>query len=181
MSDLRRDLNYYLSLNYRIEIERDEEGDYVATIPMLPGCMADGRTLEEAAEHLELARREWIASRLEANLVIPEPQNEYSGRFLVRCSPSLHRKLVQCASHERVSMNQFVNMALAEAVGCRHMILGQSTPQPLKILIGSHVSVAYFNAPTMGGLFWKVAQASIGQAEPTPKILDVLMGAELTA
>ena len=67
-------MNYYLSLNYRIEVERDEEGDYVATIPLLPGCIADGKASAEAVVNVEKAKREWIAARLESGLPIPEPK-----------------------------------------------------------------------------------------------------------
>src|SRR6266404_9378345 len=93
-------LEHYLSLNYRIEIERDEEGDYVATVPLLPGCIADGETVEEAAARIEEAKAEWLAARLEANLPVPAPQTEFSGRWLVRTTPTLHRKIAECAQRE---------------------------------------------------------------------------------
>ena len=41
----------------------------------------------------------------------------YSGRFVVRIPPSLHRDLVRAAAEERVSLNQLAAVALARAVG----------------------------------------------------------------
>lgn len=35
-------------LTYTIHIERDEDGMYVVSVPALPGCFTEGRTLDEA-------------------------------------------------------------------------------------------------------------------------------------
>ncbi len=34
--------------SYTIHIERDEDGIYVVSVPALPGCFTQGRTLDEA-------------------------------------------------------------------------------------------------------------------------------------
>ncbi len=34
--------------NFTVIIERDEDGMYVVSVPALPGCHTEGRTLEEA-------------------------------------------------------------------------------------------------------------------------------------
>ncbi|MDG6250410.1 type II toxin-antitoxin system HicB family antitoxin [Methanocalculus sp.] len=36
------------SLNYRIILRREPEGGYTVTVPMLPGCVTFGETIEEA-------------------------------------------------------------------------------------------------------------------------------------
>ncbi len=36
------------SLNYRILLRREPEGGYTVTVPMLPGCVTFGETIEEA-------------------------------------------------------------------------------------------------------------------------------------
>ena len=45
-------------MDFRVLIERDEDGWYVVTVPALPGCISQGRTEEEAkrniAEAIEL-------------------------------------------------------------------------------------------------------------------------------
>jgi len=45
-------------MKFRIKIEQDEDGWYVATVPALPGCISQGKTEEEAkksvAEAIEL-------------------------------------------------------------------------------------------------------------------------------
>lgn len=35
-------------LTYTIQIERDEDGMYVVSVPALPGCFTEGKTLDEA-------------------------------------------------------------------------------------------------------------------------------------
>lgn len=49
-------------MKYRVLIERDEDGVFVATVPSLPGCIADGMTREEALRNV----REAIALYLES-------------------------------------------------------------------------------------------------------------------
>jgi predicted HicB family RNase H-like nuclease len=44
------------------------------------------------------------------------PDKPYSGRFLVRTSPELHRQLVNKALHSDVSLNQLVVDVLAAGV-----------------------------------------------------------------
>lgn len=46
---------------------------YVASVPELPGCMADGKTPEEAVKNTEIIIQEWIETALEEGEEIPEP------------------------------------------------------------------------------------------------------------
>jgi antitoxin HicB len=50
---------------------------------------------------------------------LPAPDDEPSGKFTVRVPRSLHRKLTEQAKREGVSLNQFVNVALAETIGTK--------------------------------------------------------------
>ena len=36
------------SLNYTVLIEQDEDGMYIATVPDIPGCYTQGKTVEQA-------------------------------------------------------------------------------------------------------------------------------------
>jgi predicted RNase H-like HicB family nuclease len=68
-------------MNSRYEIIifwSDEDGSFVAEIPELPGCMADGHTYQEAVAHAEVAIQEWIDTAREVGRSIPEPK----GRLL---------------------------------------------------------------------------------------------------
>jgi antitoxin HicB len=49
-------------MKYRVLIEQDEDGVYVAEVPALPGCISQGKTREEAVENI----REAIAAYLES-------------------------------------------------------------------------------------------------------------------
>lgn len=53
-------LDYYLNLKYPMSIYPEEDGGYVVLVPDLPGCMAQGETLEEALANIEEARELWI-------------------------------------------------------------------------------------------------------------------------
>jgi len=42
-------------MKYRVLIEQDEDGMYVAEAPTLPGCISQGQTREEAVEGIKEA------------------------------------------------------------------------------------------------------------------------------
>lgn len=51
-----------------------EDQAYLAEVPELPGCMADGATYQEALANAELVIAEWIETAKEIGRVIPEPR-----------------------------------------------------------------------------------------------------------
>ncbi len=118
----RKDLGYYVSLPYRVEIYPEEEGGgYTAIIPDLPGCMTCADTLDALWKMIEDAKSSWLEAALEEGDYIPEPApveaEEFSGRFVVRLPKSLHRQLSARADREDVSLNQLIIMLLSEGMG----------------------------------------------------------------
>src|ERR1017187_8753252 len=114
-----KDLVYYLSLPYTTVLRRDEEGDVIARIEELPGCISHGKDEAEALNNVAEMKRLWLEDALAAGEDIPEPQEEEplpSGKWVQRVPRSLHRKLVQKAKRENVSLNQLVTSMLSEAL-----------------------------------------------------------------
>jgi predicted RNase H-like HicB family nuclease len=52
----------------------DEDEAFVAEVPELPGCMADGETYQEALANAEVIMQEWIETARELGRPIPEPK-----------------------------------------------------------------------------------------------------------
>ncbi len=52
----------------------DEDNGFIAEIPELPGCMADGATYQEALSNVEVVMQEWIETANELGREIPEPK-----------------------------------------------------------------------------------------------------------
>ncbi len=42
-------------MKFRVLVEQDEDGIFVAEVPSLPGCLSDGRTREEALRNVQEA------------------------------------------------------------------------------------------------------------------------------
>ena len=60
---------------YEIIIFWSEEDDaFVAEIPELPGCMADGQTYHEALSNAELIIQEWIETAKSLGRPVPKPK-----------------------------------------------------------------------------------------------------------
>lgn len=51
----------------------DEDQCFVAEVPELPGCMADGSSYHEAVKNVETIIDEWIATANALGRQIPEP------------------------------------------------------------------------------------------------------------
>lgn len=114
------DLDNYLRLPYAITLRPDEEGDWIAQMRELKGCIAHGGTQAEALERLDDAKREWIKSALEHALPVPMPAPEESlpsGKWIQRVPKSLHNDLRQLARGEGTSLNHLVTRILSEYVG----------------------------------------------------------------
>lgn len=52
----------------------DEDDAYIAEVPELSGCMADGPTAKDAVQNVEQVIREWLATVTELGRPVPEPQ-----------------------------------------------------------------------------------------------------------
>lgn len=52
----------------------EEDRAYVAEVPELPGCMADGTTYEDALQAAEVVIREWIETAKSLGRPIPQPR-----------------------------------------------------------------------------------------------------------
>jgi predicted RNase H-like HicB family nuclease len=52
---------------------KDDEA-FIAEVPELPGCMADGSTHQEALSNAEAIIDEWIETAKEIGRTIPEPR-----------------------------------------------------------------------------------------------------------
>ncbi len=110
-----KNLDYYLSLKYPIELIETEEG-FVASHSDLPGCRSFGDTATEAIEGLAEVRALWLEGYYNAHEEAPEPkeEDEYSGKFVLRLPRWLHRTLEKSAKRQGVSLNQFVVSLLAK-------------------------------------------------------------------
>jgi predicted RNase H-like HicB family nuclease len=56
----------------------EEDRSYIAEVPELPGCAADGSTYRQALTNVEVVIQEWIDTAKELSRPIPEPR----GRLL---------------------------------------------------------------------------------------------------
>jgi predicted RNase H-like HicB family nuclease len=52
----------------------EEDNAFIAEVPELPGCMADGATYQGALANVEVMIREWITTAQELGRPIPEPR-----------------------------------------------------------------------------------------------------------
>ena len=63
-------------MKYRIFIEQDEDGMFVAQCPSLPGCISQGNTRKEAIENIQDAIRGYLESLDKHNEPIPPSIDE---------------------------------------------------------------------------------------------------------
>jgi predicted RNase H-like HicB family nuclease len=52
----------------------EDDKSYVAEVPELSGCMADGPTYQEALSNAEQTIREWIETASDLGRTIPQPR-----------------------------------------------------------------------------------------------------------
>jgi len=108
---------------YLIRLSEEDGGGWMADVPELKGCLADGDNPEEALDNLKSVIETWLEVAREDGMEIPEPRiytdSEYSGRFTLRVPRTLHRQLAQEAEMEGVSLNQFILSLISYNLGAR--------------------------------------------------------------
>ncbi len=110
---------YYKNLNYKMVIYYDpKEKIYFVEFPELAGCITEGETEIKALEHALKVKDEWIQMALDAGWTIPEPTHplETSGRVTFRPPKSIHKKLLERAEEEGVSLNQLILTYVSEGL-----------------------------------------------------------------
>lgn len=53
-----------------------EDETFIAEVPELPGCMADGKTQIEALNNVQIVMQEWIETAQSLGRDIPEPKGK---------------------------------------------------------------------------------------------------------
>jgi predicted RNase H-like HicB family nuclease len=63
-----------MTLKYSVQVVwSDEDSAFIASIPELPGCMADGSSAEAATKAVYEVAEEWIKTASEMGRAIPSP------------------------------------------------------------------------------------------------------------
>lgn len=107
--------------DYAINIDPIPEGEgggYLVTMPDLPGCMADGETIDAALAEARDAFEAWAMAEQEDKGELPAPKT-YSGQFVQRIPKTLHMRLAKRAASEGVSLNQLAATFLAQGLAGR--------------------------------------------------------------
>jgi predicted RNase H-like HicB family nuclease len=65
------DIKYEIIIYWSIE-----DNSFIAEIPELSGCMADGETYQEALKNAEIVANEWLETARELGRPIPMPKGK---------------------------------------------------------------------------------------------------------
>ena len=65
MADLKYEIIIYWS---------EQDGHYIAEVPELPGCMADGETLEDTLAMVKEVMQLWVETAEEDGMPVPQPK-----------------------------------------------------------------------------------------------------------
>ncbi|BAY32439.1 hypothetical protein NIES37_07370 [Tolypothrix tenuis PCC 7101] len=64
-----------MNLRYEIILYWSKEDQaFIAEVPELPGCAADGQTYQEALKNTEIIMKEWVETAKKLGRTIPEPK-----------------------------------------------------------------------------------------------------------
>lgn len=99
---------------YRISWS-EEDGEFVGLCAEFPGLSWLASASEEAFKGIREIVKQCIEDMAQNNEEIPQPisSRQYSGKFMVRIPPEVHRHLVIEAAESGVSLNRIASAKLA--------------------------------------------------------------------
>jgi len=94
----------------------EEDGEYVGLCAEFPSLSWLAPTLEAALEGIRQVVTDVVADLETSGEPVPEPIaiRQYSGKFMVRVPPELHRQLALEAAESGVSLNRVVSAKLSQ-------------------------------------------------------------------
>ena len=109
------DTRDYSFVGYQVETENGLE--WIIEFPDLEGVVGGGITYEEALNEAEDNKKIYLSFLTENNMTIPLPKkpkepSKLSGRLTFRMSKTLHKKVLERAGFEEVSVNQIIYEAV---------------------------------------------------------------------
>jgi predicted HicB family RNase H-like nuclease len=95
---------------YRI-VWSGEDGEYIGLCAEFPSLSCLGNSPEEALKGIRQVVAEVVADLQKNNEPVPEPiaTKQFSGKFMVRVPPELHRQLAIEAAEAGVSLNRLAS------------------------------------------------------------------------
>lgn len=121
----KKDLKYYLGLNWSYTIEQDsykKKKFYIIRVNELPGVCTDAKTVEEGMHDIQDAIMATIELYLEQGDPIPEPINkeEFKGNIAYRTTSERHYHLAKLAQQKHISMNKALDMVFDAGIHQLH-------------------------------------------------------------
>ena len=100
---------------YRV-IWSDEDHEYIGLCTEFPSLSWLDETQEDALQGIRQVVADVITDMNANQEDIPEPfsTRKFSGKFIVRIPPELHRRIAETAAEEGVSINRLVSTRLAK-------------------------------------------------------------------
>lgn len=111
----KKDLKYYLGLNWSYTIEQDvHKGKkiFIIRVNELPGACTDASSVEEGMKEIQDVIFATIELYMKQGDPIPEPINkeQFKGNIAYRTTSERHYSLAKLAQHKHVSMNKALDM-----------------------------------------------------------------------
>ena len=111
----KKNLKYYLGLNWSYTVEQDfHKGKkfYIIRVNELPGVCTDANTIEKGMQNIQDALAASIELYLEQGDPIPEPidKEKFKGNIAYRTTSERHYYLAKLARHKHVSMNKALDI-----------------------------------------------------------------------
>ena len=94
----------------------EEDQEYVGLCTEFPSLSWLDESQDLALKGIRELVADTIKDMIENNEKVPEPfsTRTYSGKFMVRIPPEVHRKLAELAAEEGVSINRLVSARLSK-------------------------------------------------------------------
>lgn len=113
--DTKKDLKYYLELNWTYTIETSKHKGkkfFIIRVNELPGVCTDATTIEKGMKEIQDVIATTIELYMEQGDPIPEPINkeEFKGNISYRTSSDRHYSLAKLAKEKDISMNKALDM-----------------------------------------------------------------------